>query len=152
MEMNALNHVNIVPALITTCTCTPGGIAGSRNRTRTGPHLLGTSCTASEARTSGENCICRPSQGTLLLSVPPSGWPGPLMDATQWTRLYSPTGRAQQWKLAAGWRLTAPAISAPATSNHFISNLLTSKTKIVTKVMPGSWRVRHPPCRYQGWR
>ena len=33
-----------------------------------------------------------------------------------------------------------------------ISNLLTSKTKIVTKVMPGSWRVRHPPCRYQGWR
>ena len=71
-ETNALNHANIVPALNTPCACITG-IAGSQCRTRTGPHLLGTSCIAPAARTSGENCTCRPSQGALLLLVPPSG-------------------------------------------------------------------------------
>ena len=69
---------------------TPG--IWSQYRTRTGPHLLGTSCIAPVARTSGENCMCRPSQGT----VSPPTQSGPVMDATQWARLYSPTERAQQ--------------------------------------------------------
>ena len=71
-ETNALNHANIVPALNAPCACITG-TAGSQCRTRTGPHLLGTSCIAPAARTSGENCTCRPSQGALLLLVPPSG-------------------------------------------------------------------------------